>query len=131
VDTNEPPPVLVAISWNGACTVRPNVNAGARRRLRANRRRSRAQDTPEGESFRTITSFMEGRILPPEERMDFLTLPPDPEHPEVFQRFDRVRHELDIHVCYCSVLEECWTMSRGAREPQPVRSCEGSEPVSR
>jgi hypothetical protein len=86
---------------------------------------------PEGASFRTITSFVEGRILPPEERIDFLTLPADAQHPEVFAEFDRVRGELEIHVCYCSVLEECWTMSRGAREPEPVESCEGSGPNPR
>jgi hypothetical protein len=80
---------------------------------------------PEGTSVSTITSFVEGRILPAGEQVDFLTLAADVNHPAVFERFDRVRGELDVEVCYCSVLEECWTRGRGRGEPEPVSSCRG------
>lgn len=73
----------------------------------------------------TITSFVEGRILPAGERIDFLTLSADVNHPAVFERFDRVRGELDVEVCYRTVLAECWTGGRGRGAAEPVSSCRG------
>jgi hypothetical protein len=74
----------------------------------------------------TITSFVEGRILPAGGTIEFLTLPADPEHMEVYQRFDRVRGELEVELCYCSVLEECWLLAPRSARPEPVASCEGT-----
>jgi hypothetical protein len=78
---------------------------------------------PEDEPVRTITSFVEGRILPAGEAIDFLVLPGDLNSPEVFARFDRIRGEFVIDLCYCSVLEECWMMAGSGREPEPVPAC--------
>lgn len=78
---------------------------------------------PEGTPVRTVTSFVEGRIIPAGDRIDFLTLPLDEQAPEIFHRFDRIRGEIDLEICYCSVLEDCWTMSRADRDPRPVRTC--------
>jgi hypothetical protein len=41
-----------------------------------------------------------------------------------------VRNEMDVRICYCSVLEECWTMTRGRGEPEPVRNCGDARGVS-
>jgi hypothetical protein len=82
---------------------------------------------PEGASATTITSFVEGRILPAGQSIDFLVLPADPDHPEIYDRFNRVRTELDIRFCYCSVLEECWERGRAGTALEPVRSCEGQD----
>jgi hypothetical protein len=74
---------------------------------------------------RTITGFVEGRILPAGEVIDFLILRADGNDPEVFHRFDRIRGELAVQLCYCSVLNDCWVMSQTGGEPDPVRTCEG------
>jgi hypothetical protein len=71
---------------------------------------------------RTITSFVEGRILPAGEAIAFLTMPADPEHMEVYQRFDRVRRDLEVQLCYCSVLEECWLLTDRSARPEAVAS---------
>jgi hypothetical protein len=78
---------------------------------------------PEGAPVRTITSFVQGRILPAGQVIEFLVLPADPEVPEIYDRFDRVRGELSVAVCYCSVLDECWTWVRGAEGAEPVPRC--------
>jgi hypothetical protein len=78
---------------------------------------------PEGTPVHTITSFIEGRILPAGQSIDFLILSAERNHPDVYRRFNRIRGELDVEVCYCSVLEECWRRGRGGGEPLPVRSC--------
>jgi hypothetical protein len=78
---------------------------------------------PADAPVRTITSFVEGRIVPAGQRVDFLTLPADPAQPGIYERFDRVRGQVEIELCYCSVLEECWTARVGAREPESVRRC--------
>jgi hypothetical protein len=78
---------------------------------------------PEDILVRTITSAVEGRILPAGQTIDAFLLPAEDNDPEVFHRLDRVRGELDVQLCYCSVLEECWEVSRGEGEPRAVRSC--------
>jgi hypothetical protein len=72
---------------------------------------------PEDTPVRTITGFVEGRILPVGEAIDLLILSAERNDPEVYHRFDQIRGELAIQLCYCSVLSDCWMMSRSGGEP--------------
>lgn len=44
---------------------------------------------------------------------------------------DRCIHDImlgpaDIHVCYCSALDDCWTVAGEEQEPAPVRDCQAA-----
>lgn len=82
---------------------------------------------PQNTGFGTITSFVEGRILPAGEEVPFFVLPVDGTDRQIFEAFDRVRNELDVSVCYCSVLEDCWIATTPGNEPRDVDSCEEAQ----
>lgn len=37
------------------------------------------------------------------------------------------RHQLVTAVCYCSLYDDCWTVTSRAREPTPARSCPAAD----
>jgi len=80
---------------------------------------------PDGRPFRTVTSFVEGRILPAGQTIDFLTQSAEPDQHSIYDRFDRIRGqgELEIEYCYCSVMEDCWSIDATSTEPLEVGSC--------
>lgn len=47
----------------------------------------------------------------------------DPAGRGVWQAFGALRARLDVHSCYCSVFDECWTTDFNGRPPQAVRQC--------
>jgi hypothetical protein len=78
----------------------------------------------EGTPVRTVTSFLEGRILPAGELVDLLLVPLAGNDTAVYARLNRARAELGVEACYCSVLDECWYTARGLPSPRPVATCE-------
>ena len=81
---------------------------------------------------RTFTSTLDGVALTPgQERILFQFDRPveDSLALAVWDRLNKVRDELDLTVCYCSVFDDCWiTRARAyTQATEPVRSCP-SEP---
>ena len=81
---------------------------------------------------RTFTSTLDGAALSPgQERILFAFERPvdDSVALAAWDRLNKVRNELDLTVCYCSVFDDCWvTRARGyTQATEPVRSCP-SEP---
>jgi len=80
----------------------------------------------------TFTSTLDGVALTPgQERILFQFDRPveDSLAPDVWDRLNKIRDELELTVCYCSVFDDCWiTRARAYRQAtEPVRSCP-SEP---
>lgn len=87
----------------------------------------RACCAPAKGTLSTITSDPV-QVLVPGESVTFLrydrTSPEDP----VYAALNRTRWNVEVEVCYCSVLDDCWmlvTRPREAqpREPTPVKHC--------
>lgn len=87
----------------------------------------RACCTP-GDGNLSVISSDPVRVLVPGESVTFLrydrTSPDDP----VYAALNRARWNVEVEVCYCSVLDDCWmlvTRPREAqpREPTPVKQC--------
>jgi hypothetical protein len=81
---------------------------------------------------RTFTSTLDGVALTPgQERILFQFDRPveDSLALAVWDRLNKIRDELDLTVCYCSVFDDCWiTRARAyTQATEPVRTCP-SEP---
>lgn len=48
---------------------------------------------------------------------------PDPQKPELAERFSRALSDVSFRGCYCSVLDECWTSELTSTEATRVRTC--------
>jgi|SRR5438270_2393972 len=50
-----------------------------------------------------------------------------PSAPDIPNRFQAALRELSFRVCYCSVLDQCWTSNLQSTHTQPVRECRAPE----
>ena len=66
--------------------------------------------------------LLHNRVLPPQERIEALTIEPDDGARSAFWAFEHV----EIDVCYCSVFDRCWQAALGLKDPpRPVDDCSG------
>ncbi|WP_417476470.1 hypothetical protein [Maricaulis sp.] len=65
------------------------------------------------------TDIVGGRVFAPQQRVVFASMlrPETPEGLAVWEALNRAREHLELEMCYCSVLEDCWI----ARFPQQSR----------
>jgi hypothetical protein len=77
---------------------------------------------PQDAPFIDIT-FIDGRIIPVGQTLTFLDLRLPSEDDAVWKQLDRVRFEVDGQICYCSALDQCWSVGFHDREPAPVHDC--------
>ena len=76
----------------------------------------------------TFTSTLDGVALTPgQERILFEFDRPVEQSPAlaVWDRLNKIRDELNLSVCYCSVFDDCWSSQARAykQTTEPVRSC--------
>jgi len=76
----------------------------------------------------TYTSTLDGAALTPGlERVLFEFERPAEHSPAlpVWDRLNKIRDELELSVCYCSVFDDCWSTRARAykQKTEPVRSC--------
>jgi len=66
-------------------------------------------------------------VLPAREGVDFLAWRELPGNDKLWSALNTARNRLTFHVCYCSVLDECWnTDLTPVAHPRPVRECKTS-----
>lgn len=68
-------------------------------------------------------STVTGRVLPARESVDLLRDEPGQLTPAQLDRLNAALPKLRMHLCYCSVLDDCWTRDSAARIPQKVKAC--------
>src|SRR5688572_730753 len=70
-----------------------------------------------------VSSGLRRRVLGSDEWLQVVRIPreglPDP----LWEKLDRVRHDVRLRTCYCSVLDDCWVLDSNADEPAPVAHC--------
>jgi hypothetical protein len=70
-----------------------------------------------------LSSGIQRRVVGADEWIALLRVPqPQPVHP-LWNALDRERHRMELRVCYCSVLDDCWVLDSTEDEPEPVRQC--------
>jgi hypothetical protein len=70
----------------------------------------------------TLTSPVRG-ILPAGQQLDFLRVDKAQVDPAIWRCLDQVRFKLEGRVCFCSALDDCWSVGLRDPEPSPVPSC--------
>ena len=66
------------------------------------------------------TSDISRSVMSPDERATLFAVPWE----DRTRRLSEIWHgRLSVHVCYCSVYDECWTAELDAGEPEPVGTC--------
>jgi hypothetical protein len=76
----------------------------------------------ESDSGKVLSSQILGRILAAGQSFSFLSLE-RAENEELWKKLDQARFHLAGHICYCSVLDQCWSLDINEVEPVPVTSC--------
>ena len=69
-----------------------------------------------------ITSAVVNRIIPAQKETKFYTLYDGEASHQLWQKLNKERHHLNVNICYCSLLEECY-ITKANRGVQPVKSC--------
>jgi|ERR1043166_5906775 hypothetical protein len=57
------------------------------------------------------------------EKHTFLAMPLGSDNVAVWRKLDRVRREVKLRACYCSVFDECWISTLVDLEPKRVDKC--------
>jgi len=81
------------------------------------------QDCCNLKAANVLTSPIVGKVLRPGEQIILLQLPFAAEIADGWQRFDKARFEFVFSACYCSTLNECWTIRSDQSDPEPVAAC--------
>jgi hypothetical protein len=76
----------------------------------------------ESDPGKVLSSQILGRILAAGQSFTFLSLE-RAENEELWKKLDQARFHLTGHVCYCSVLDQCWSLDINEVEPVPVTNC--------
>jgi hypothetical protein len=85
----------------------------------------------EGGRAQWVTSPVRGTILAANQDIHFLEGKPDALDEGVWDRLDKARFKIGARICFCSVLDECWSAGFEQGEPVAVARCEASGPQYR
>ena len=77
---------------------------------------------PDNKMLSTVTSAGSG-VLAANTQASFLTMSEKDNDPAVWSVFNRKRFDVQVLVCYCSVLKDCWTFDSAQPEPTPIAAC--------
>ena len=81
------------------------------------------QDCCSLKSETVLTSPVVGKVLRPGEQVILLQLPFADEIAEGWRRFDKARFAFVFSACYCSTLNECWSIRSDQADPVPIAAC--------
>jgi hypothetical protein len=70
-----------------------------------------------------VNSTVPNRVLPAKETIDFFVVRKADMTEDQWTRLNAARGDITSTICYCSVLDECWSSSSEAHHPTPVKAC--------
>ena len=71
----------------------------------------------------TITSSTRARVLKAGENVEFMRLPRANNDDALWERLNLQRFNVQVKACYCSVLDDCWTLDTETVEPVAIEAC--------
>ena len=69
------------------------------------------------------TSTVHDHVLTASRTVYFLTLTDAPQNDAYWQRLNADRNKVNVRICYCSVLDQCWMLDSTQPEQHSVASC--------
>jgi hypothetical protein len=73
-------------------------------------------------------STLHNQVLAPNRPKSFLLLTSAPSNAPYWERLNVEQRKIQVKVCYCSVLDECWMLDSSKDERAPIASCPASRP---
>ena len=70
-----------------------------------------------------IVSGLDHAVLTANEEVRFLRLKLTAENQILWHELDVKRFNINLHVCYCSALQECWMLNSVLNDPQTTDAC--------
>ncbi len=70
-----------------------------------------------------IVQNVNGEVIAPGDEIDFVQLTPALSGERTYERFGKLRADLRVRICYCSVFEDCWIEDSRASAARPVAQC--------
>ena len=94
----------------------------------ADQRASYVRQAFENRELAFLFNSVGGRFFAPQEEVSYVvSVRPDaetqPHGRAIWDALDRVRHELDVEICYCSVFDDCWMARFPEQTRERVRQC--------
>ena len=75
------------------------------------------------DALHVTTSGIQRRVIGAGEWIKLLRAPEPETASAVYDALSRERHDVDLRLCYCSVLDDCWVLDSKQADPQPVKRC--------
>jgi hypothetical protein len=76
------------------------------------------------ERFPIMTVPVTGRVLPANGDLRFVGLERSPQTEAIWEKLDQARFRVEGKLCYCSALDQCWSVGLSGAEPTPTASCD-------
>jgi len=76
-----------------------------------------------GQSMPILSSQITGTLIKGQQEFRFLHIPHTKGYEAFWNELNDARWKLDIDVCYCSLLDECYHLEAGNKIAQPVEAC--------
>ncbi|HTD29824.1 MAG TPA: hypothetical protein VK660_10585 [Xanthomonadaceae bacterium] len=73
-------------------------------------------------------STLHNQVLAPNRPKQFLLLTDVPSNRPYWERLNAVHDKIQVRVCYCSVLDECWTLDSRRDDRAQVAACPAPQP---
>ena len=73
-------------------------------------------------------STLHNQVLAPDRPKTFLLLGNAPSNLPFWQRLNTMHDKIQVKVCYCSVLDECWMLDSSRDDRVPVAACPAPQP---
>jgi len=73
-------------------------------------------------------STLSNQVLAPNRPKAFLLLTDSPANTKYWERLNTERFKIQLKVCYCSVLDQCWMLDSLKDEREQIASCPAPQP---
>ena len=80
-------------------------------------------DFPALTDNKMVSSKLIQRVLRPSDSAILLHLPKTDANAALWKKLDDARFKIELHVCYCSVFDECWISDLRSTEQRKVQTC--------
>ena len=81
------------------------------------------------DALQVTTSGIQRRVIGAGEWIKLLRAPQPEDASAVYDALARERRDVDLRLCYCSVLDDCWMLDSNSNDPEPMEQCPAPPPV--
>jgi hypothetical protein len=81
------------------------------------------------DKLQLFASGIQHRVVGADEWVTLLRVPKPESATTAWESLNQERHQVQLRLCYCSVLDDCWLLDSDRDDPRPVRQCPAAPSV--